>query len=308
MLFLYDDLFLAHDSGDGHPESPWRLTAIRDHLERTGLLGRLATTALRAATEEDVRLVHSADHLNWVHAASEQSLWLDGDTHAGPCSFDAALLAAGAVLTACDEAAADRHPKSFCLVRPPGHHALPAQAMGFCLLNNAAIGARHLLRRRGVERVAIVDFDVHHGNGTEEVFRKDPAVFCLSLHRWPFYPGTGGPGPEARPAVANRNFPLPADTPAEVFLAKLAEGLAEIEAFRPGAIVVSAGFDAHEDDPLGGLNLRTEDFLRIGRAIAGLADRVAAGRVVSTLEGGYGLADLGPCVEAYLRGLDPSLR
>jgi acetoin utilization deacetylase AcuC-like enzyme len=180
--------------------------------------------------------------------------------------------------------------------------------MGFCLLNNAAIGARHLVRRHGIERVAIVDFDVHHGNGTEEVFREDSAVFYLSLHRWPFYPGTGGPGPEARPAVANRNFPLPADAPPDLFLAKLEEGLSEVEAFGPGALVVSAGFDAHEDDPIGGLRLRTRDFFRIGEAIAGVADRVAGGRVLSTLEGGYGLSDLGPCVDAYLKGLDPALR
>jgi acetoin utilization deacetylase AcuC-like enzyme len=180
--------------------------------------------------------------------------------------------------------------------------------MGFCLLNNAAIGARHLVRRHGLSRVAIVDFDVHHGNGTEEIFREDPAVFYLSLHRWPFYPGTGGPGPPPRPAVANRNFPLSADTPPERFLAKLAEGLAEIEDFLPEAIVVSAGFDAHEDDPIGGLNLRTTDFGRIGEAIAAVSSRVACGRVISALEGGYGLADLGPCVEAYLTGLEPSLR
>ncbi len=303
MLLFDDDAFLLHDAGPGHPEGPDRLLAVRAHLAARPPIPGLRRRSPRAATEDEVALVHTREHIREIRAACAAGEWLDPDTHAGPASWEAALRAVGAVLDAADAVVAGPESRAFCLVRPPGHHAMPSRAMGFCLFDNVAIGARYLREAHGIRRVAIVDFDVHHGNGTEEAFRRDPDVLFLSLHRWPFYPGTGGPGPEGRTSVATRNVPLPVDTVPEYYHLKLEEGLREVTAHHPEIVLVSAGFDAHAEDPVGGLGLSTADFGRITRAIVAAADSTARGRVVSVLEGGYSREHLGPCVEQHLRAL-----
>jgi len=304
LAFLgYHESYLEHDSGAGHPESASRLTAIESHLEEAGLWEGLPRVEVRPAAREEIEAVHPGGLFDVVRSLSEHTGFLDPDTHVGRRSFDAALLAAGALLAAADEVMGGGERRGLCLVRPPGHHAGPSRSMGFCLFNNVAVCARYLKAAHGVERVAIVDFDVHHGNGTEDAVREDPDVFFLSLHRYPFYPGTGGPGPGPAGTVAVKNCPLPASISREEYFAALEEGLREVERFAPEVILVSAGFDAHVADPIGGLCLESEDYGAITERIVTVAERTARGRVISTLEGGYGLRALGPSVEAHLRAL-----
>jgi acetoin utilization deacetylase AcuC-like enzyme len=235
--------------------------------------------------------------------AREGGGWLDPDTHVSPRSVEAALAAAGAVTGATLAVLAGEAREAFCAVRPPGHHATRARAMGFCLVNSVAVAARAALAA-GLARVAVVDFDVHHGNGTQDIFWSDPAVLYVSLHRWPFYPGTGaaeetGAGPGLGATV---NVPLPASTPPARFHDALARALDAVERFRPEVVLASAGFDAYRDDPIGGLNLDVEDFARVGERLRALAAATCDGKLVSVLEGGYHLGRLGECVAAYLRG------
>ena len=305
MAFLaYDDLFLEHDTGPGHPESPDRLVAIVDHLTSRGLFGRARRIELRPATREELALAHDEDHIARMAGTEGRSGRLDPDTRVGPRSHDAALLAAGSLLAATDEVMGGGETRGMCLVRPPGHHAERGRAMGFCLYDNVAICARYAQRRHGIERVAIVDFDVHHGNGTQDVFKDDESVFYLSLHRYPFFPGSGGPADGGDAPVATLNVPLPGGTPREVYHEAFDRALERVEAFAPEFLVLSAGFDAHRDDPIGGLGLTAADFGLLTEKLVALAERTAKGRVVSALEGGYGLRALGPCVEAHLTALD----
>jgi len=303
LLISHHEAFLRHDTGPGHPESPDRLTAILSHLEHAGITGSSRLVRPRHATGEDIRRVHAPEHIGFLRAACARTGLIDGDTCVGRDSFEVALLAAGATLAMADEVMSGPDRRGLCLVRPPGHHATPGRAMGFCLLNNAAVCARYLREHHGLVRVAVVDFDVHHGNGTEEAFAADETIFYLSTHRYPFYPGTGGPHATGAPPKATRNIPLGASTPPDLFHEAFEAGMAEVGEFAPEAIVVSAGFDAHVDDPIGGLNLDVSDFARITDAIVRVAERTAGGRIVSTLEGGYGLSALGACVEAHARAL-----
>jgi acetoin utilization deacetylase AcuC-like enzyme len=241
------------------------------------------------ATRAQVERVHHAVYVDRI-ASLDTDTWLDGDTIAGPTSLDAALLAAGCAV----EAAATG---GFALVRPPGHHALPGRAMGFCLFDNVAVAARHAQNALGIERVAILDWDVHHGNGTEAIFRDDESVLFVSLHQWPFYPGTGGPGTSARTTL---NIPLAAGS-GDAEYRDAFEELVEpaVRAFDPGLVLVSAGFDAHVDDPLAQMRLTAEGFAELARRSTDLAPRVGA-----VLEGGYNLATLPRLVEAALRGFE----
>lgn len=303
LLLSHDEAFLRHDAGPGHPESPDRLTAILAHLDRAGITDASRRVAPREATREELARVHTDAHVETIRAVSERTGYLDGDTHVGKDSWEAARLAAGSTLAVADEVMAGPDRRGLCLVRPPGHHATSTRAMGFCLFNNVAVCARHLQDRHGVGRVAIVDFDVHHGNGTEEIFSTDETVLYLSTHRWPFYPGTGGP--DAPEFVATVNIPLRDVTRPDEFHASFDDGMEDVRAFAPEVVLVSAGFDAHVDDPVGGLNLDVDDFARITERIVGVAEETAEGRIVSVLEGGYGLDVLGPCVEAHARALSP---
>jgi acetoin utilization deacetylase AcuC-like enzyme len=303
---VWDERYLAHEA-PGHTESPKRLEAIRQALEAAHLWDRLTHLPPRPAEEEDVLRVHSDRHLHRLrHAPHEGCLtWFDGDTYACKESFQAALLAAGGVCAAADAVMKGDVRSAFCAVRPPGHHASRDRAMGFCLLNNVAIGVRHVQVRHGLHHVLILDWDVHHGNGTQDTFYRDADVMYISIHQSPLYPGTGsaretGEGPGAGHV---RNYPLAPGSGPKEFLAALDEGLKLAADFRPEFIFISSGFDAHRDDPLGGLALTEETYAEATRRVRRLADRTASGRIVSVLEGGYNLDALGRSVAAHVSAL-----
>ncbi len=303
---VWHEAYLEHEAA-GHPERPERLHAVRDALREAGLWSDLVPIGPREASDEALLRVHTADHLKRISrtANAEDTVWFDLDTYAGPESHRAARLAAGGVCAAVDAVVEGKVRSAFCAVRPPGHHATTDRAMGFCLFNNVAVAARHAQAAHGVERVLIVDFDVHHGNGTQAVFYGDPTVYYISTHQWPHYPGTGRAEEtgEGKGKGTNRNVPLPAGSGDAEVLAALDGALKEAEAFRPGLVLVSAGFDAHEDDPLAGLALSDEGYAGITRRIRALAEAHCGGRLVSVLEGGYDLEALGRAVTAHVRVL-----
>ncbi|MEJ2310344.1 MAG: histone deacetylase family protein [Gammaproteobacteria bacterium] len=300
VAFISHAAFLQHEMGPHHPESPARLYAINDQLIASGIDPLLYHRDALPAGREQLLRVHDAGYIDEVFAASpaEGLAWLDGDTAMNPHSLEAALLAAGANVLAVDMVMSGQTKRAFCSVRPPGHHAERDRAMGFCIFNNVAVGAAHAIAEHGVERVAIVDFDVHHGNGTEDIFSGDSRVLLCSTFQYPFYPGTGV-GETAANIV---NCPLPAMTEGADFRAAVrAHWLPALEAFAPQLVMVSAGFDAHVEDDMAQLNLREPDYEWITLEICELADRYAGGRIVSTLEGGYNLSALGRSVVVHLR-------
>ena len=276
-VFSHADLATLHPTLH-HPESPERLRILLDRFE---------WTTAEQARQRDVLRCHTRAHVERIEAI-EGELYLDADTPVSETSYEAAMLAAGAAIAAAREG-------GFALVRPPGHHATPDRAMGFCLFDNAAIAARHAQDELGVERVAILDWDVHHGNGTQDIFWDDPSVLFVSLHQWPFYPGTGGPDEQNETTI---NVPLPAGGGDEVYFRVLDEVVAPaMERFAPGLLIVSAGFDAHADDPLAWMNVSPDGFRELARRSRSYAPRVAA-----VLEGGYNLATLPDLVAAALDG------
>ena len=303
--YVYDSIYLEHDV-EGHPESSGRLQAIVSHLKSSGMFGRLEELPARDATEDDLRLVHSRELVEQVRAAAGGSRWLDPDTYVVPRSFDVALRSAGGVLAAVDAVLDGDLSRAFSLVRPPGHHATPDRAMGFCLFNNVAIAAAHLLERRGLERVAIIDFDVHHGNGTQDAFYSNGRVLYFSTHQYPFYPGSGdwseiGEGP-GRGAIIN--VPYPPGCGDEALRAGYREVcVPAVKRFRPQFILVSAGFDAHFADPLAQLRVSTAGYYEIATLLRELADELCEGRIVFALEGGYDYTALGWSVQACFDAL-----
>ncbi len=303
---IYDDIYLRHHTG-AHPERKERLEAVLAYLNEEGLADQLRRVAPRAAAEEDIAAVHERRHIETVKAACQDApARLDLDTPVSALSYQAALHAAGGLLEAADRVMAGECRNAFCLVRPPGHHATPRRAMGFCLFNNVAVAARYVQRKHGVSRVLIVDWDVHHGNGTEEIFYQDGSVFYFSTHRWPFYPGTGAPAStgEGDGAGATLNKPLPYGTTPEEFLAAFRAAMeGPCREFAPEFVFISAGFDAYEGDPIAGLGLRPQDFRTLTDLVAGLAQETAQGRIVSALEGGYDLDGLARCVGEHVAGL-----
>jgi acetoin utilization deacetylase AcuC-like enzyme len=291
-LLLTDRLYLDHHA-PGHVESPERVLAILEHFQKRGLLSRLQPLAARDATLEELALIHDRHYIEVIREASERGGgWLDADTYLNEHSYRAAVRAAGGVLAAVDAVDAGPDKTALCLVRPPGHHATPDRGMGFCLFNNVAIAARHLRRR-----VLIVDWDVHHGNGTQDAFYEDPTVWYFSTHRAPFYPGTGRA--EERGAGNIINIPMSAGTSREEFLERFQGALERSrKEFSPQFILISCGFDAYEHDPIGGLNLKPEDYRTMTRHV-----RALGAPVVSALEGGYDLEGLGLCAEEHVEGL-----
>ena len=292
---------IYHDTGLGHPETGDRLRAVLHALEAEEFIYLDRREAPRA-TREQLERVHTAAYLDTLFAAlpSEGLAHIDADTVVSPESGEAALRAAGSVCAAIDAVMAGEVRNAFCAVRPPGHHAEPDRAMGFCLLNNVAVGALHARAVHGLRRIAVIDFDVHHGNGTEAMFRADPDLFYGSTHQWPLYPGTGRPGQCANVL----NVGLRPGAGSEAFRMVVDESLMPaLEAFAPELVLVSAGFDAHDDDPLAELHLSDEDFGWVTARLADLAARHAGGRLVSTLEGGYNLRALAGSAVAHVRAL-----
>jgi acetoin utilization deacetylase AcuC-like enzyme len=292
--FCLDPVFLEHDAGPGHPERPERLAAVERGLREAGLARELVPFAARAATREELLRVHTAAHVDRLATAAGHRVRLDPDTAMSPRSHDAAVRAAGAVVEAVEQVLDGRLDRAFCAVRPPGHHATPGRAMGFCLLNNVALGAAAALAR-GLRRVAVIDFDVHHGNGTQDAFYRDRRVLFVSSHQFPFYPGTGdldevGEGDGRGFTV---NLPMPAGTGDGDYRRAYREIVEPIgRAFDPELVLVSAGFDAHRDDPLGGMALSGAGFAELADVCLCAAAGAARGRVVAVLEGGYDLGGL----------------
>jgi acetoin utilization deacetylase AcuC-like enzyme len=300
--FIHHRACALHDMGRGHPESPARLDAIEEHLRSAGMMPGLRVFDAPAATREQLSAVHDEAYIDGLAAAAPERglVHLDPDTAMNPHSHHAALRAAGAVVLATDLVIRGDVENAFCSVRPPGHHACRSRAMGFCLFNNVAVGAAHALERHGIERVAIVDFDVHHGNGTEDIFRDDPRVLMVSTFQHPFYPNSGIEGRSERMV----NVPLPAYSSGAQFRAAVNEAwLPALEAFAPGMLFISAGFDAHRDDGMAMLDLVDADYAWVTRQMMEVARRHSQGRIVSTLEGGYELGALARSVEQHVRVL-----
>jgi len=305
---VYDDIFMKHETLPGHPERAERLGAILDMLDATGLRDELRWIEPRDAALEDLARIHEPHYVDFVKqavAAGERMLDI-GDTCVGPHSYAAALKAAGAVLEATAAIVRGEVRNAFCPVRPPGHHACMARAMGFCLFNNVAVGARYAQAVHRLEKVLIVDWDVHHGNGTQDAFYDDDTVLYISTHQVPHWPGTGA----ARQTGHGRgegytlNIPMrPGSGDAEFRAVFQSVIEPRADAFEPDLVLVSAGFDAHAADPLSGLELSSTFFGEMTRIVKGIADRHAGGRLVSVLEGGYNLKALAESVEAHLRAL-----
>jgi acetoin utilization deacetylase AcuC-like enzyme len=303
-----DPICREHLVGREHPERPERYDAVEGALRQAGLLDRLTRLDTRAATEDELALCHRREYLKLArHDVDSGYPYLStGDTDIGANSWHVAARAAGAALNAIDAVAAGRARNAFCLVRPPGHHANAGRGMGFCLFNNVAIAARYAQRKHGVGRVLIVDWDVHHGNGTQDIFYADPSVFFFSTHQWPLYPGTGRADETGAAAGegTTMNFPFPAGSGRKEILGAVQKSLVEsMEGYRPELVLISAGFDSRQGDLLGRFTLTDEDFADLTRAVMEIADRFAGGRVVSMLEGGYNLSGLASAATAHVRSL-----
>lgn len=306
--FVYHDIYLKHDTGAGHPERPERLRAIVGRLQRDNLIARLVMLPPVAGPVEWITRVHSPDYLKRVQTSCQSGLgYVDTpDAPASTNSYEVALAAVGGVLGAVDAVMAGRVKNAFCAVRPPGHHALQNRAMGFCLFNNVAIAARYLQQQHRLARVLIVDWDVHHGNGTQAAFYDDPTVFYFSTHQSPFYPGSGSA--EETGTGKGRGFtlnvPLPAGSGDADYRRAFEDRLKPAAAaFKPDFVLISAGFDAAEDDLLGRMKITPEGYAALTRIVKGIAAQHCQGRLVSVLEGGYNLDALAASVAAHVRTL-----
>jgi acetoin utilization deacetylase AcuC-like enzyme len=293
---------MKHDMGAYHPECPARLAAIDDQLIASGIGGYLEHHTAPLATTAQLARVHPAEYIAAIRAAAPQRgiVHLDPDTAMSPGTLDAALRAAGAAVLATDLVVGGAAENAFCSVRPPGHHATRTRAMGFCIFNNVAVAARHALEHHGLERVAIIDFDVHHGNGTEDIFADDERALMVSTFQHPFYPysGTDDPAPNMV------NVPLPAGAGSQAFRdAVERHWLPALDGFAPQLVLFSAGFDAHVEDDMAMLRLVDQDYAWVTQQVKRVADRHAGGRIVSVLEGGYALSALGRSVVQHLRVL-----
>ncbi len=305
---VYDPRYLEHDTGTGHPERPSRLTHAIEALESMPWFDGLRRIQPRACERDWLTAVHDDDYIDRSLAACRNGRgFLDTpDVTIGTSSWDVAALATGGALAIADAVVAGEVDNGFALVRPPGHHAERDTALGFCLFNNIAITSRYLQRRHGLDKILILDWDVHHGNGTQHSFEEDPSVFYVSLHQYPWYPGTGARHETGLGAGAGStlNCPMPAGSGDDDYrVAFKDQVLPAARAFKPDAVLISAGFDAHAADPLGGINLSTGFFRWMTREMMEIADASAGGRIVSLLEGGYDLDALAACVCAHVETL-----
>ena len=293
--YIVDDLFAEHRAPSGHPERPARAVAVRDALAAAGIATSGTQVATRFATDAELAAVHAPAYLDeLVKVVPGHTGWLDPDTYYSPKTWDAARAAAGSVSQLATDVLDGALSQGIAVVRPPGHHATRDRAMGFCLLNNVAVAAA-AARARGAARVSIIDWDVHHGNGTQDIFWDDPTVQYLSVHQFPYYPGSGAPteigGPNAQGATVNVGLPSGSGD-AEYLAAFDHVFVPAITAFKPDLVLVSAGFDAFEHDPLAGMRVTFAGFAAMARRLRGVADKVANGRIIAVLEGGYDLDGL----------------
>jgi len=300
--FITHPAFLKHDMGSHHPEQPARLTAIEDQLIASGVAPLLSRYEAPQAALTAIGRVHPMDYIVDIRSAAPQAgiVHIDPDTAMCPGTWEALLRAAGAAVQATDLVMSGEVDNAFCSVRPPGHHAMRKRAMGFCFFNNVAIAAQHALDVHGLERVAIVDFDVHHGNGTEDIFAGDERVLMASIFQHPFYPYSG----TDRPAANMVNVPLPAGAGSVALREAVTQAwLPALEAFRPQMIFFSAGFDAHIEDDMAMLRMTDADYAWVTKQVKAVAERHAKGRIVSVLEGGYALSALGRSVVQHIKAL-----
>ena len=314
---IYSDIYLEHNTGM-HPENKMRLENSFAYLKRKGWLdqpagspnnrGKLNLTPPRKATVEEIAYIHNKDYIRSVEEMAAQGFgYLDPDTPVSKKSYEAALFAAGGVLTAADKVMETQKSNAFCLVRPPGHHSLPDQGMGFCLFNNIAIGARYVQKKHGIKKVAIIDWDRHHGNGTQEAFYEDDTVLFCSLHRYPYYPGSGASSEngQGKGKGFTANLPLDGHLSSQDYIDAFAALINNaVKPFKPEFIFISAGFDTYAHDPLGGLGLEAEDYASLTKMVMEASREAGCqGRIVSALEGGYDLQGLPLCIEAHLAAL-----
>jgi acetoin utilization deacetylase AcuC-like enzyme len=303
---VFDEVYLRHETGS-HPENAARVKYTYEHLAATGLLDRLTELKPRPAADEEILLVHTRQYYEYLRSLPhDATLALDPDTVFSPGSLDAALHAAGAVTSAVDILREEKCNRVFCLVRPPGHHALPGRAMGFCIFNNVAIGAAYVSHSCKLGKAAIIDFDVHHGNGTQEIFYDDDRILYASMHSWPFYPGSGTGREDGNGAGKGKtlNLPLQAGSGEDTYRRALTEQiLPTVRAHEPWVIFISAGFDAHRADPIGNMNLETDSYSRLTADIKETALDICGGRVISALEGGYDRSALAHSVQVHIEAL-----
>lgn len=305
---VYDDVYLSHKTTPGHPERPERLTEIISKLKADGLYAQLTELKPTPAPLEWVRTIHSPDYIQHAErSCTDDTGYLDSlDTPISRKSYEAAVMAAGGVLAAVDAVMEKKVANVFCAVRPPGHHAMEDRAMGFCIFNNVAIGTRYVQKKYGLSNVLIVDWDVHHGNGTQAAFYDDPTVLYFSVHQYPFYPGSGSEAERGSGKGVNYNInvPLPAGSGDSVYLEAFEKKLKPSAlAFSPDFVFISAGFDAHESDLLGGMKVTAKGFAQLTEIVKGIAQKCCEGRLVSVLEGGYHLGGLATSTEAHIRVL-----
>ncbi len=303
-----DSGFQDHDTGPGHPESPARYVAVTKALQGAGLVDRMQPLPVREASDEELELCHPASYLGLVKADIEKGadVLSTGDTQLSARSLVVARRAVGAVLSAVDGVFASEVKRAFCAVRPPGHHARPEQGMGFCVFNNVAVGARYAQTRHGAGKVVIVDWDVHHGNGTQDVFYEDDSVLFCSVHQSPWYPFTGAEDEtgQGMGRGSTLNAPLPAGSAMKQVRAAFEDRfLPAIDRFKPDLILISAGFDSRKDDPLGRFQLTDADFAELTNLLMGAARQHCDGRLISVLEGGYHLDGLGKAVVSHVGAL-----
>jgi len=308
-LLYYDPVFLQHDTGS-HPENADRILPTSQLFQSTLPSERDVKQSWDSIDQNRLQRVHGAAYVNSVKDFAHQGGgYLEQDTVVGRQSYDVALMAAGCVCDAVKRVVHGEDNYAFCLVRPPGHHALPNAAMGFCLFNNVALGARLAIDELGIDRVLIVDWDVHHGNGTQAIFWDDPQVGYFSIHRWPFYPGTGDADERGggQGLGTTLNLPVKFGTARRDYLSQFGAELQQFgDRIKPGLVMISAGFDSHRADPIGSLGLESEDFGPLTEAVLAVANSHAGGKVVSVLEGGYDPLALRESVEAHLKAMAES--